>query len=82
VHEHVRLTTEPLDVPDVGTLVDVLEQLGSDAMLMYASDFPHEHGSAVSDWQTAFTGERLERLLSRNAEECYGFERRATTVAG
>ena len=44
VREHMRVTIQPLDRPaDTKQLLDVIEQLGSDEMLMYASDFPHQH---------------------------------------
>jgi predicted TIM-barrel fold metal-dependent hydrolase len=50
VRDHVRLTTQPFDAPpgahNIGRLMD---QLGSDAMLLFATDFPH--------WQ--FDGEEM-----------------------
>lgn len=42
--EHVRLSVQPLDAPpDPRHLIEVIEQLGSDDMLLYASDYPHRH---------------------------------------
>ncbi|MGV6874545.1 amidohydrolase family protein [Pseudochelatococcus sp. B33] len=42
VRERVRLTMQPLDVPANGTVITALfEQIGSEDMLLYASDFPH-----------------------------------------
>jgi predicted TIM-barrel fold metal-dependent hydrolase len=44
VREHVRVTVQPLDAPpDPKQLVQVVEQLGSEEMLLYASDYPHLH---------------------------------------
>src|SRR6202011_4396584 len=41
---HCRLTVQPLDAPeDPSQLVQVVNQLGSDTMLLYASDYPHQH---------------------------------------
>jgi predicted TIM-barrel fold metal-dependent hydrolase len=46
IREHVRLTVQPLDAPgDVRQLLDVVEQLGSDDMLMYASHYPRVHAA-------------------------------------
>lgn len=42
VREHVRLTTQPMDAPPTAAALErVVEQLGSDRMLLFASDYPH-----------------------------------------
>ncbi len=42
IRDHVRLTLQPIDAPpDGAAFLRVLDQLGSDAMLLYASDYPH-----------------------------------------
>jgi uncharacterized protein len=44
VRERVRLTAQPLDAPpDAASLTAVLEQLGSEEMLLFATDWPHWH---------------------------------------
>ncbi|MBV9581709.1 MAG: amidohydrolase [Chloroflexi bacterium] len=46
IREHVRLTIQPLDAPgEVQQLLDVVEQLGSEDMLMYASHYPRVHSA-------------------------------------
>ncbi len=54
--DHFRLTIQPFDAPDdADTIARTIEHLGSDAMLLYASDYPH--------WQ--FDGDQiLPRSLS------------------
>lgn len=62
VRRHVRLTAQPIDGPaDPAVLERVLNQIGSDDMLLYASDFPH--------WQ--FDGDRVlpEGVPSRLIEK-------------
>ena len=50
VREHVRLTTAPFDAPpDQARIAEILEQLGSDDLLLYASDFPHRHDDRAPD---------------------------------
>ncbi len=50
VRDQVRLTMQPFDAPnDATTVGKVIDQIGSDAMLLFASDYPH--------WQ--FDGDRL-----------------------
>ena len=42
VRDHVRLTIQPFDAPPDGNRVErLIEHLRSDAVLLYASDFPH-----------------------------------------
>jgi hypothetical protein len=42
LRQHFRLTAQPVDGPDDAAAIErVLEHLGSDEMLLYASDFPH-----------------------------------------
>ena len=46
IREHVRVTVQPLDAPrDVQSLLQVIDQLGSEDMLLYASDYPHQHAA-------------------------------------
>jgi predicted TIM-barrel fold metal-dependent hydrolase len=53
IRDHVRLTLQPLDAPAEGdVLLRVIDQLGSDDMLLYSSDYPHwqfEGDEAVPD---------------------------------
>jgi predicted TIM-barrel fold metal-dependent hydrolase len=40
------LTVQPLDAPgDAPSLLQVVDQLGSEDMLLYASDYPHQHAA-------------------------------------
>ena len=42
VRAHVRLTLQPVDAPDAGDqLARVIDQLGSDEMLLFSTDYPH-----------------------------------------
>lgn len=74
LREHVRLTIQPLDAPPTaGMLADVVEQIGSDDMLMFASDYPHAH---VSDPAESFVPALPEGLAGKvrdgNARSWYG----------
>lgn len=42
IRRHVRLTAQPIDAPpDAADLGQLMEQIGSDDMLLFATDFPH-----------------------------------------
>ncbi|MGH7919255.1 MAG: amidohydrolase family protein [Candidatus Dormibacteraceae bacterium] len=44
LREHVRLTIQPLDAPPTQRLLlDLIDQVGSDEMLLFATDYPHVH---------------------------------------
>lgn len=44
IQEHMRLTTQPIDLPTNDDMLPaILDQLSADKMLMFASDFPHNH---------------------------------------
>lgn len=44
VKEHVRFTIQPMDAPpDPRHLMQVVDQIGSDDLLLYSSDYPHLH---------------------------------------
>ena len=50
IRQHVRLTTWPFDLPgDDRKVGEIVEQIGSDGLLMFASDFPHWHDDAPPD---------------------------------
>jgi predicted TIM-barrel fold metal-dependent hydrolase len=44
MRQHIRLTIQPMDAPPtLQQLLQVVDQIGSDEMLLYASDYPHAH---------------------------------------
>jgi len=50
VRQHVRLTAQPFDAPpDARGTEALLDQLGSDELLLFATDYPHWHYDAGED---------------------------------
>ena len=42
VHKHVRLTTQPWDAPPTeAQFLQIIDQLGSDELLLFSTDYPH-----------------------------------------
>lgn len=70
VRRHFRVTTQPTDGGTPEQIAEVIEQLGSERMLMYSSDFPHGGGDPASVLGRLGAAER-ERVLWRNAADCY-----------
>jgi len=73
VRRHVRLTVQPLDAPaDPRQLVEVVEQLESDEMLLYASDHPHRHAfDAEADLLRHLPPALADRVRAGNARAWY-----------
>jgi len=72
VHDHVRLTTQPFDGPPAAEHIGrILDQLRSDQMLLFASDFPHWQFDGA-DMLPAGVGDPLRRkILIDNPRHTY-----------
>lgn len=77
VREHFKITTAPSDGAErPGRLDAAVDRLGSEAMLVYSSDYPHQHHSLPRDIeQGTDSAELLERIYRSNAFELYGLTR-------
>jgi predicted TIM-barrel fold metal-dependent hydrolase len=73
VREHVRVALQPVDgPPDPAELLRVIDQLGSDDLLMFSSDYPHRHSREELAAIPAGLPARLaDRMRSGNAREHY-----------
>ena len=74
VREHVRFSTQPLDAPpEPKHLRQVIDQLGSDELLMFSTDYPHWHFDRP---EQAFPLElpeaRRRKVMAENARAWYG----------
>ncbi|WP_241827911.1 amidohydrolase family protein [Actinopolymorpha singaporensis] len=75
IRDHVRLTTQPLDEPDDPKhLVETIEQLGSDELLMFATNYPHwQFDSDEGVLPSGLPREVEHRILAGNAHDTYTF---------
>jgi predicted TIM-barrel fold metal-dependent hydrolase len=72
IREHVRFTLQPLDAPpDPRHLLEVVEQLGSEEMLLYASDYPHQHAGDPAACLASLPPELAGKIASENARAWY-----------
>lgn len=71
VRERVRFSTSPLDADSAAELRPIVEWLGSDRMLLYASDYPHAHDDDLSVLLEAMPAEARPRVMAENAREWY-----------
>lgn len=72
VRDHMRFTIQPLDAPPSHEqLVEAIDQLGSDDLLMYASDYPHVHFSDPVEVLDRLPPGLGRKIASENARTWY-----------
>jgi predicted TIM-barrel fold metal-dependent hydrolase len=72
MREHVRLTIQPLDAPpNPQHLLEIVEQLGSEEMLLYASDYPHLHHADTLAFLDALPSGLAAKIGAENARAWY-----------
>ncbi len=73
IREHIRLTTQPIDAPpDPTQLLQVIDQIGSEEVLMFATDYPHWQFDRPEDALLVDLPESLRtKILSENARAFY-----------
>ncbi|HEY3229923.1 MAG TPA: amidohydrolase family protein, partial [Roseiflexaceae bacterium] len=73
IREHVRLTLQPFDAPPhPNHLMRLVDRLGSEEMLLFATDYPHWHGDTPEPVLPDMSTERLARkIMYDNASALY-----------
>jgi len=83
IRDHVRATVQPLDVPERAShLAEILVHLGSDEMLMYSSDYPHDHACDSEQLFSVLSEEQAQLVRWDNAWDTYGLESRSGQAIG
>jgi predicted TIM-barrel fold metal-dependent hydrolase len=73
IREHVRISIAPLDLPpNPVQLLQVIEQCGSEDVLLYASDFPHVHRhDPLTGWLRDVPQTLARKIRAENARALY-----------
>lgn len=73
LREHVRLTTQPFDAPaDAAGFGRVLDQLGSDELLCFSTDYPHWQADSDAEAVPPLAdGPALRAIMAGNARRLY-----------
>ncbi|KQU07134.1 hypothetical protein ASG56_06210 [Rhodococcus sp. Leaf7] len=76
IREHVRFTTAPSDGAErSGGLDSIVDRMGSDQMLVYSSDYPHNHTTGPRQIESGTTDNALlNRIYRDNAFGLYNLE--------
>ena len=73
MREHIRMTVQPLDAPsDPKYLLQIVEQLESDEMLMFSTDYPHWQFNTPADaWPVSLPEAATAKIMAENARVLY-----------
>ncbi|MGH3388401.1 MAG: amidohydrolase family protein [Actinomadura sp.] len=72
VYRHFRATTAPAQLPaDDGQLAELVDMLRPSDFLMFASDYPHDHGDGGRRLLAALDDDTRQAVLCGNATEFY-----------
>jgi hypothetical protein len=72
VRDHVRLTIQPFDDPDDQSQVEaIIEEIGSDRMLLFSTDYPHWHFEGHDAVPDGLPPDLIRKILIDNPLETY-----------
>jgi uncharacterized protein len=76
IREHMRLTIQPIDgPPNPEHLLQIIDQIGSEDMLLFSTDYPHWHFDGSEDVLPVSLPSELERkIFVDNARVLYGLD--------
>ncbi len=72
IRRQIRMTTQPFDGPaEVVQAAKAIEHLCGDEMLLFSTDFPHDHGRDVAHWPSNLPVALASRVVRGNVVETY-----------
>jgi predicted TIM-barrel fold metal-dependent hydrolase len=72
VRDHFRLTLQPVDAPDTGNQLErVIDQLGSDDMLLFSTDYPHHQFDGDAAMPASIPAALARKILVDNPLATY-----------
>jgi len=71
MREHVRFSTAPLDAPSAEELAPVIEWLGPQNLLLFATDYPHMHDDDLVTLLGALPEDKHAQVMAESAREWY-----------
>jgi predicted TIM-barrel fold metal-dependent hydrolase len=72
IRDHMRFSVAPIDADSSKELARIIEWLGSEDLLMFATDYPHMHDDDLSVLLEATPETMRPRLMSESARSWYG----------
>ena len=70
--DHVRVTLQPTDAPpDAASMERVIDQIGSDEMFLFSTDYPHWHFDGTDAFPDGISPALKRRMLVDNPLATY-----------
>jgi len=71
IRKHMRFSLTPTDAPPKSdALLEIIEQIGSEDLILYSSDYPHNHDSTLP---SGLPNALIQKIMTENAQKFYGF---------
>ncbi len=72
IRHQIRITVQPIDEPpDEAILEQLINQIGSDEMLLFSTDYPHWHFEGTDALPKALKGDLVRKILVDNPMATY-----------
>jgi predicted TIM-barrel fold metal-dependent hydrolase len=71
IRDHIRLTMEPFDAPGAEAVQSVIEQIGAENMLLFATDYPHWQFEGTDALPPGLPPALLRRITVDNPLDTY-----------
>jgi predicted TIM-barrel fold metal-dependent hydrolase len=72
IREHVRFATQPIEEMTARQLLGLIEQMESDELILFSSDYPHwDFDSPLHSLPSGLPQELMRRILADNARAVY-----------
>lgn len=65
IRRHMRFTLQPIDVPSAREFLQIVDQMGSEELIMFSTDFPHAHFQPLPGGLPEVLRERIARENAR-----------------
>jgi uncharacterized protein len=71
IREHFRFSIAPADIGTGPQAEKIIEWLGSDELLMFATDYPHEHRDEIDELLSVLPAAMRSQMMSESARSWY-----------
>jgi hypothetical protein len=71
IRDHFRFSVAPLDAGPPAQMAKIIEWLGSDDLLMFATDYPHRHDDDIAEFLTVLPESMRANVMSETARRWY-----------
>jgi predicted TIM-barrel fold metal-dependent hydrolase len=71
LREHVRFSTAPIDAGPPEEMAKIVDWLGTDDILMFATDYPHRHDDDIAEFLSIIPEGMRSKVMSETARSWY-----------